>query len=123
MRQELLARLLVRGRDVAGRVHADRSGLGLAHLGQRAAVEVGERGELPRGATDDGDDDGKAVVGGPDDRLRRASDTDPDGQVAGLRCGHDELDVNGRPDRALPLHRLLGDDGREKVSFSSKRVS
>ena len=45
------------------------------------------------------------------------SDSDPDGQMARLRRGHDALDLHGRADRPLPAHRLLRDDGGEQVEL------
>ena len=84
---------------------------------ERAAIEVGERHEAGRRSADDRQRERQVVAGRPHHRLRTAADADPGRQPALFDRRVDTGDVERRARAALPLHRAVLEQGREKIEL------
>jgi hypothetical protein len=100
----------------AERVHADRQRR-VPILLKGALVEVDVGRESARAPADDGQHQRQAVAGGPDHRLRGATDTNPGGEVSvGEGWAHVLVRERGS-DGAGPGNGLVPQQAREQVEF------
>ena len=80
-------------------------------------------GEGRRPATDDRECHRQAEGTGSDDRIRRAANSDPDGQRLAFLAGIDRGVVQRRPELSAPGHGLAVAQGEQQIKLLVKSSS
>lgn len=115
---ELIGSLSRRGGHVPGRVHTDHKLFGTeAGTLPGFAIQIDERPEPARLASDDSDHQRKAERPGTDERSRRSADSEPDRKAVLDGAWVDALPGERRTETSRPLDVLVVTDLQQQIEL------